>query len=446
VQILCHRGAGELFHENTLEAYRASLELGADGNEIDIRATSDGVLVCFHDDMLDRLLWGFGDVESLPWDALRRLPFRNPGRLAADCRIPTLEEVLALHRQHAGLLHLDIKRPGLEQPIIELLDRLQMWEHVVHCNRDHSERILADPRLRLGRYKGSLYQDRAEVFPDAIRAMLEKPGDSLIVDDPRGVMRVLGRQQGPVISRPIKPHAEGARDLDATRLEPEEIVRGLRDAADWNKPGAPDSDEQRAAHIVRRARLADEVLRHRTVTKEIREALSERVRNRSLHRHWLVHGLDGAIALRSLLQLRMPDAVEIARAALWRDDPALEPVVNRQFQNPRAWTDFRLKMVVFPALAECPGAPSELLCRDYLALSDRDATQLGPALFEDAARALLAISPNTTTAQELLRHRLPAVRGRTILDCLARIDEPWTKSALQADAPFALDYVVRWDE
>src|SRR5689334_2856612 len=52
-QIICHRGAVEFAHENTLEAYRATFDLGADGNEIDIRATKDGVLVCFHDDMLD---------------------------------------------------------------------------------------------------------------------------------------------------------------------------------------------------------------------------------------------------------------------------------------------------------------------------------------------------------------------------------------------------------
>ncbi len=50
VHIICHRGAVEFAHENTMEAYLAAFELGADGNEIDIRATKDVVLVCFHDD------------------------------------------------------------------------------------------------------------------------------------------------------------------------------------------------------------------------------------------------------------------------------------------------------------------------------------------------------------------------------------------------------------
>ncbi len=56
VDIICHRGASEHAHENTLEAFRAAFELGADGNEFDIRRTKDGVLVVFHDDMLDHLL------------------------------------------------------------------------------------------------------------------------------------------------------------------------------------------------------------------------------------------------------------------------------------------------------------------------------------------------------------------------------------------------------
>jgi len=60
--LICHRGASEHAHENTLEAFRATFELGGDGNEFDIRATKDGVLIVFHDDMLDHLLAADGAV------------------------------------------------------------------------------------------------------------------------------------------------------------------------------------------------------------------------------------------------------------------------------------------------------------------------------------------------------------------------------------------------
>ena len=63
-----------------MESYRAAFELGADGNEIDIRATKDGMLVCFHDDMVDHSLDAYGDVADYTWEELQQLPFRNPGR------------------------------------------------------------------------------------------------------------------------------------------------------------------------------------------------------------------------------------------------------------------------------------------------------------------------------------------------------------------------------
>src|ERR1043166_7059558 len=72
VDIICHRGASEHAHENTLEAFRATFELGGDGNEFDIRRTKDGVLVVFHDDMLERLLEAHGDVSDYSWEELRR--------------------------------------------------------------------------------------------------------------------------------------------------------------------------------------------------------------------------------------------------------------------------------------------------------------------------------------------------------------------------------------
>ena len=132
----------------------------------------------------------------------------------------------------------------------------------------------------------------------------------------------------------------------------------------------------------------------------------------------------------------------MARFALWRDDPALEPVVDPRWKNPRSWTDFRVKMVVFPALEQCPGAATEKLCRDYLALSDDAARELGPPQFEQAGKALLAVSPKTETALELMKHRLQVVRGRAIL-IASRTRKSHGPHGTGKGAPHALDYVVK---
>src|SRR4051812_35302382 len=134
VNVICHRGASEHAHENTLEAFRDTFELGGDGNEFDIRVTKDGVLVVFHDDMLDRLLEAYGDLGEYTWEELQRFRFRDPGRFGEQCRIPTLVEVFDLHRKHAGLMHLDIKVPGIDRAIAALLTRMDLWDHVGYCS------------------------------------------------------------------------------------------------------------------------------------------------------------------------------------------------------------------------------------------------------------------------------------------------------------------------
>lgn len=51
---IAHRGARSIAPENTLAAARKAHELGADRWETDITVTSDGVLILFHDETLER--------------------------------------------------------------------------------------------------------------------------------------------------------------------------------------------------------------------------------------------------------------------------------------------------------------------------------------------------------------------------------------------------------
>jgi len=199
---------------------------------------------------------------------------------------------------------------------------------------------------------------------------------------------------------------------------------------------------KQAMWIVERARAADTLGANRASSADAFAALETCVRNRSLHREWMYHGLDGTSALRTLVGLKAPQAVDVCRFVLWRDDPALDSVWDKHWNNPRSWTDFRVKSVVFPALENLPGAATEKLCRDYLALSDDDARQIGPEQFEAAAKTLLAVSPKTETALALMRHRLQVVRGRAILSCLSHSKEPWVVAALEQGAPHAYAYRV----
>src|SRR5688572_8324627 len=58
--LVAHRGASAYAPEHTLAAYRLALEQGADYVEQDLTLTRDGVLICLHDDTLERTT----DVEA----------------------------------------------------------------------------------------------------------------------------------------------------------------------------------------------------------------------------------------------------------------------------------------------------------------------------------------------------------------------------------------------
>lgn len=79
--IYAHRGDRSRAADNTLEAYRLAVEAGADGIELDIRRTADGVLVMSHDDRVH----GQPPISDLTFEELRK---RTP-------QVPSLAETLA---------------------------------------------------------------------------------------------------------------------------------------------------------------------------------------------------------------------------------------------------------------------------------------------------------------------------------------------------------------
>ncbi len=92
--VIAHRGDLSTAPENTLPAFRNALTAGADGVELDVRLTSDGKLVVFHDRRLDRTSDGRGPVSSHSFDHVRSLDvgaWFGPAFTGESA--PTLDEV-----------------------------------------------------------------------------------------------------------------------------------------------------------------------------------------------------------------------------------------------------------------------------------------------------------------------------------------------------------------
>jgi glycerophosphoryl diester phosphodiesterase len=105
-RVFAHRGGSALAPENTLAAFEHGLRVGADGLELDVQLSADGVPVVVHDATLERTTNTTGPVAARTAAELARVdagwhfagtrgdfPFRAKG-----FGIPTLREVLLRYR------------------------------------------------------------------------------------------------------------------------------------------------------------------------------------------------------------------------------------------------------------------------------------------------------------------------------------------------------------
>ena len=90
--VVAHRGASVEQPENTIEAFEAAIDAGADSVEFDVRMTADDVPIVMHDPDVSRTTDGTGLVPELTLADIRRLRISLPRGGTAG--VPTLEEAL----------------------------------------------------------------------------------------------------------------------------------------------------------------------------------------------------------------------------------------------------------------------------------------------------------------------------------------------------------------
>lgn len=131
-----------LWPENTMTAFQGAVDLGFRCLETDLQISRDGVLAAFHDDTLDRTTDGTGPVSDYLWEELREMDagyrFQPAGPEAPDgdfpyrgrgVRIPSLEELVTAYPE--AVVSLDLKGDRLEEPLIEIIRRLDLWDRVI---------------------------------------------------------------------------------------------------------------------------------------------------------------------------------------------------------------------------------------------------------------------------------------------------------------------------
>jgi glycerophosphoryl diester phosphodiesterase len=127
--VVAHRGASVEQPENTIAAFEAAIDIGADAVEFDVRMTADGHAVVMHDPDVSRTTDATGLVSEMTLEEVRRLG------------VPTLEEALRCLSGRAGV-DIEIKNlpgepdftPGREPAVeatLAALDRLAFSGQVI---------------------------------------------------------------------------------------------------------------------------------------------------------------------------------------------------------------------------------------------------------------------------------------------------------------------------
>lgn len=122
--VLAHRGFHMLYPENTLEAYKASIESKFLGIELDIRyLKKDGNIICFHDRYTNRLLRIPGKISRFGLSELKRFAVQD-----SNCKIPTLNETLDVVNGQCLLL-IEVKGNITKEYLVRLIEILDSYSY-----------------------------------------------------------------------------------------------------------------------------------------------------------------------------------------------------------------------------------------------------------------------------------------------------------------------------
>ena len=134
--VISHRGSHLIKPENTIAAFEDAITEGADYVEMDLRTTKDGYLVLCHDENVNRVSNGKGNVKDLTLEEISKLDL--PGKDGKIYRMPQFVDVLKICKGRINI-YLDfkeadvaasyrqIKAVGMEKQVVVYLNKVEQY-------------------------------------------------------------------------------------------------------------------------------------------------------------------------------------------------------------------------------------------------------------------------------------------------------------------------------
>ena len=134
-QVMAHRGASKAAPENTMAAFQAAIDEGADWIELDVQESADGKVVVIHDSDLMKLSRNPLKVWDAKQDDLAGIDIGSwlDPKFNAE-RVPLLSDVLQLCKDKVGVI-IELKYYGhdeqLEQRVVDVVEAAGMADQVM---------------------------------------------------------------------------------------------------------------------------------------------------------------------------------------------------------------------------------------------------------------------------------------------------------------------------
>lgn len=138
-KLIAHRGLSVLYPENTLPAFKGADEYGFYGYEFDIQTTKDGQWVAIHDDIVDNMTDGTGEIEHLTLEEISEFNIDSGSNIESqemknlELKIPTLRQSLDVCSGSDIVPVIEIKKCDIKHlsSLKEILDEYSLSDKAV---------------------------------------------------------------------------------------------------------------------------------------------------------------------------------------------------------------------------------------------------------------------------------------------------------------------------
>lgn len=198
-------GIGHTYPMNSLESILNCLSLGADGTEIDVQMTKDGVLVAYHDETLDSKTNISGRIYNKTWDEIKDARYKNPQY--GNYKLVRLEDIFNSIENPSQYIYLfDCKnfQPNKDELYYQtfnsaLLDIIDTYDLSVGAYVEFKNEVLVQKMKEIRpEIKQFIYLNFNEAFEIALAYELE--GITISIDDVTEEIVAKAHQHGIMIS------------------------------------------------------------------------------------------------------------------------------------------------------------------------------------------------------------------------------------------------------